>query len=140
MHNGIVPGQLEGQQPPQQGQHNEANANATSVDDLINSAAQQSSQAQTQATPTPAPAPAPTESAKATPAKDEEAPKKKDKKGKPTRLIYSDENVSPEEKMAGLPKYAYTPPRDEPTALGPVEAAVTGVQQGPDDVRDAVQG
>jgi len=45
--------------------------------------------------------------------------------------------VSPEEKMAQMPRYAFTPDKGGETYLAPVEANVTGVVQGPDDVLDA---
>jgi len=58
------------------------------------------------------------------------------KKGKKsTRLIYSDQQTSPEEKMAGMSRYSFTPRKSE-TVLGPVDASVTGIVRGPDDVID----
>lgn len=104
----------------------ESGANATSVDDLISSAAAQ--QTAKSATPSHQPTPAPAE-------KEAETGSKKAKKA--TRLVYSDQEVSPEEKMAQMSKYAFTPDKREETYLGPVEAAVTGVVQAPDDVLDA---
>ena len=41
---------------------------------------------------------------------------KKEKETKATRLIYSDDTVSPEEKMASLPRYAFDPSKREQTA------------------------
>lgn len=53
----------------------------------------------------------------------EEKASKKDKSK--TRLVYSDETVSPEEKMAQLPRYAFTRDRfPHETALGEVPGAV----------------
>lgn len=40
-------------------------------------------------------------------AEDKSVKKDKDKPVKPTRLIYSDNEVSPEEKMAALPRYGF---------------------------------
>ena len=71
------------------------------------------------------------------PAADKKAAGKKDK---PTRLVYSDNDVSPEEKMAALPRYAVEPnskrKKDEENVLGTVAPAVTGIAVGPDDVID----
>lgn len=99
--------------------------NAASIDDLISSA---SKQADANATTTvesktipqpPAAATVPSPSASQDPTKKavaEEKAAKKDKdkekekeKPKQTRLVYSDNDISPEEKMALLPKYAFTP-------------------------------
>ena len=52
--------------------------------------------------------------------------KSKKDKDKATRLVYSDEEVSPEEKMSKLPRYAFVPDRKEETVLGTPEGAVTG--------------
>lgn len=59
--------------------------------------------------------------------------KSKKEKEKDNKLIYSDNEVSPEEKMAKLPRYAFDPKEREETVLGPPDAAVTGVVSGPDD-------
>ena len=37
-------------------------------------------------------------------------------KGKPTRMVYTDEETSPEEKMARMPRYAFTPQKSSVTA------------------------
>lgn len=34
---------------------------------------------------------------------------KKSKKDKPTKMVYSDDDISPEEKMALMPRYAFIP-------------------------------
>ena len=61
---------------------------------------------------------------------------KKDK-DKNTRMIYSDNETSPEEKMATLPRYAFIPDGKEEVVLGDATtAAVAGVVTGPDDVLD----
>lgn len=63
---------------------------------------------------------------------------KKDK-GKPTRLVYSDNEVSPEEKLAKLPRYAFVPDRKEETTLGGgPDVAVTGTIRNSDTVYDAM--
>lgn len=63
---------------------------------------------------------------------------KKDKeKDKSVKLVYSDNEMSPEEKMAKLPRYAFVPDRKPETVLGDATtAAVTGVSVGVDDVLD----
>lgn len=63
---------------------------------------------------------------------------KKDKeKDKPVKLIYSDNVMSPEEKLAKLPRYAFVPDQRPETVLGDATtAAVTGVSIGVDDVLD----
>jgi len=54
----------------------------------------------------------------------EEKPTKKEK-SKPTRMVYSDSETSPEEKMARLPRYAFVPERREGTVFrGATTAAV----------------
>ena len=122
MHSGNLGGPVSASQEP--------GANATSVDDLISSAAaQQGAPPTTSHQPTPTPVAA---------EKEAEAGSKKSKKA--TRLVYSDQEVSPEEKMARLPKYAYTPDKGGETYLAPVEAEVTGPVHGPDDVADNVMG
>jgi hypothetical protein len=89
---------------------------ASSIDDLISSAAKQADPtpaAQQSAADPPAingtgsAAPAPV-SIKEKPAPTEEKKEKSDK-SKKTRLVYSDEHLSPEEKMAMLPRFAFTP-------------------------------
>jgi hypothetical protein len=61
----------------------------------------------TGATPTPAP-----EAIDKT-----EATEKKSKKDKPMKMVYSDNEVSPEEKMALMPRYAFVPDGKPETAL-----------------------
>jgi hypothetical protein len=91
-------------------------ANATSLDDLISSAGKEADDAQ-----------------KAT-SKVEEKPreektgKKEKEKNKATKLIYSDNDISPEEKMAKLDRYAFVPDKRDETVLGEaVHATVAGV-------------
>ena len=58
-------------------------------------------------------------------------------KDKVTKLVYSDDTVSPEEKMASLPRYAFVPSGKRESVLeDATTAAVTGVVTGPDDVLD----
>lgn len=98
----------------------EATPISSSIDDLISGAAKEADQAAASAAP-------PTE----------EKPTKKDK-SKQSRLVYSDNETSPEEKMAKLPRYAIVPDRLGETALQEqVPAAVTGAERGPDTVFDA---
>lgn len=128
MHSGnmTAANDTQGQQQHHHHQPHEPSANASSVDDLITSAAQQS--VQTPAVITPV-AEKPAE-------KPSDANVKKAKKA--SRLSYSGSNpdVGIEEKVTSLPKYSYTPEKGEETYLAPVDAAVTGVVQGPDDVID----
>lgn len=60
----------------------------------------------------------------------EPAAEKKGKKEKNVRLVYGDNETSPEEKMAQLSKYSFTPDRSPATVLASVTdsagAAVTG--------------
>jgi hypothetical protein len=71
---------------------------SSSVDDLISSAAKEAAAA--------------------------EKPAKKDK-AKNTRMIYSDENVSPEEKMAKLARYAFSRQMfQQETALGEIPGSI----------------
>jgi hypothetical protein len=92
---------------------------AASIDDLISNASKQADAkaATPQPVPTPPPAkieppatvPTPVPSATATKEEpgDEKASKKEKDKSKATRLVYSDNETSPEEKMAMLSRYAF---------------------------------
>lgn len=88
---------------------------ASSLDDLISNASKQADQQATPAnTATSKPATPPTAPVTGKEDAAEEKSNKKDKDGKdkaakPTRLVYSDNEISPEEKMAAMPKYAFTP-------------------------------
>ncbi|PGH10189.1 hypothetical protein AJ80_07548 [Polytolypa hystricis UAMH7299] len=82
---------------------------STSLDELISGAAKQADEL---AGKSPQP-PAKTEEATG-----ENKPAKKEKeKSKATRLVYSDSEFSPEEKMARLPRYAYVPERKAETVV-----------------------
>lgn len=99
-------------------------ATAAAVDDLIASVAGGEGGSKAQAESTPAAAP------------EKKARKEKDR-DKAMQLVYGDNEVSPEEKMARLGKYAFDPKEHEEEApLGPVEAAVTGPEVGENDVID----
>lgn len=98
-----------------------AAASATSVDELISSAAKDADGSKAAASEAGA---------------EKKAKKEKDKN---TRQVYTDNEVSPEEKMAQLPRYAFVPDHREETVLGPVEAAVTGPALGEDDVMDRME-
>ncbi|KAA8574699.1 hypothetical protein EYC84_003949 [Monilinia fructicola] len=54
-----------------------------------------------------------------------EVAEKKSKKDKPMKMIYSDNDVSPEEKMAKMPRYAFVPDGKIETSLEESVAAVT---------------
>lgn len=70
-------------------------------------------------------------------AADKKAKKARDK-DRPTKLVYSDNETSPEEKMAKMSRYAFDPAskKEEIYLGGAVEATTTGVVVGPDDVID----
>ena len=74
-------------------------ANASSLDDLVSGAAQDADKAASIAV-TKAPEPK-----AAAPVEEKKGKKEKDK----SKLIYSDNEVSPEEKMAQMPRYAFVP-------------------------------
>ena len=67
--------------------------------------------------------------------KTEEQPgekKAKKEKEKPVKMVYSDNEISPEEKMAKLPRYAFVPDGKGETVLADATttAAVTGAIKG----------
>jgi hypothetical protein len=97
---------------------------SSSVNDLVSGAAKEADQAAAKA---------------AAGAATEEKPSKKDK-SKPTRLVYSDNETSPEEKMARLSRYAFVPDRRGETTLEELPAAVVvGTIREPDKIFDAAQ-
>ncbi|MCJ1476413.1 hypothetical protein MMC13_005079 [Lambiella insularis] len=60
--------------------------------------------------------------------------KSKKEKEKDTKMIYSDNETSPEEKMAKMSRYAFNPEERDKTVLGDATtAAVTGTQRGYED-------
>jgi len=56
---------------------------------------------------TPAPAPTPVQSVE--PPQTAEVTEKKSKKDRSVKMLYSDNEISPEEKMAQMPRYAFIP-------------------------------
>jgi len=119
----------------------EAQNMSSSIDDLISTAQQNTS--------TPVPGTTPRVETPETPAKTNGTPKvatpapeaghgKKQKKA--TRMAYSDDAMSPEEKMAGMKRYAFRPKKGGETFLAPVEAAVTGPVHGAEDALGDAQG
>ncbi|KAL1985630.1 hypothetical protein VTN96DRAFT_7610 [Rasamsonia emersonii] len=97
---------------------------SSSVDDLISGAAKAADDAAAQAS-----------AQKAEAAEEKKAKKEKDKAK--TRLVYSDNEISPEEKMARLPRYAYVPDRKGETVLAEgTTAAVSRNVTNSDDVMD----
>lgn len=99
-------------------------ATAADVDELVANAARESGVSLEENKPAPEPV--------------EEKKSKKDK-DKATRLVYSDNELSPEEKMAKLSRYAFDPTNEKPETVlsSAVEPAVTGPVEGQDDVLDA---
>jgi hypothetical protein len=76
---------------------------ATSLDDLISGASREAEAAHS-AQPDPALVPQTAEVAT-----EEKVPKKEKDRNKTSKLVYSDNDVSPEEKMARMPRYAFIP-------------------------------
>ncbi|KAL4881235.1 hypothetical protein BJY04DRAFT_61887 [Aspergillus karnatakaensis] len=114
----VAPGAANGENP-------EAAAFTSSIDDLISGAAKDADQAA-------ATAPKPTEGA-------EEKSSKKDK-SKQSRLVYSDNETSPEEKMASLPRYAFVPDRRMETTLEELpSSAVVGTIRESETIVDPAQ-
>lgn len=104
----------------------EAASISSSVNDLVSGAAKEADQATAKA-------------AASAGATTEEKPSKKDK-GKPTRLVYSDNETSPEEKMARLSRYAFVPDRRGETTLEELPAAVVvGTIRESDKIFDSAQ-
>jgi hypothetical protein len=98
-------------------------ANASSVDELISGAARAADNAKAKTAEQPA----------------EKKIKKEKEKDKATKLVYSDNEVSPEEKMARLPRYAFAPKDTGKLVVADVTPAVTGSASDPhgaSDVRD----
>lgn len=98
---------------------NTMSANATSLDDLLSGAAKDADKAQATAhiildVKTEEP---------------QEEKKVKKEKDKNTKLVYSDNDVSPEEKMAQLPRYAFAPGGKEDGVLG--DATTAAVTESP---------
>lgn len=100
------------------GEHvNRNSANATSLDDLLSGAAKDADRAESSM-------PVIT----VLKAEDLQAEKKSRKeKDKNTKLVYSDNDVSPEEKMAQLPRYAFVPGGKDSDILGVATTATVTV-------------
>lgn len=97
---------------------------SSSVDDLISGAAKEAEQA------------AQPDGTKAEAAEEKPAKKEKDK-SKPTRMVYADNETSPEEKMARLPRYAFVLDRKpEMVLVEGITPAVSGVVTTSDDIID----
>ena len=130
MHQGQIPGQPAVPFSEQQTNYqNGASTNAISGNEAVQQPAQASIGA-------------PANGAKGEGKSAEASTEKKSKKDKDNvRLVYSDSEVSPEEKMAKLPRYAFDPKEREETVLGDPTPAVTGVVSGSNDpVRDSNRG
>ncbi|KAK2768394.1 hypothetical protein FQN54_000249 [Arachnomyces sp. PD_36] len=133
LHHGRVSSQSPGATPASQNGHGYQGAEtanqplAASVNDLVSGAARA---ADSQNSPAAKPE-----------GVSEEKPSKKEKeKAKATRLVFSDNETSPEEKMAKLPRYAFVPDKKAETVLGDAAtAAVAGIPTGSDDVIDRTE-
>jgi len=129
--------------PHSQGHNGDYSTNASSVDDLVSGAAREAddideiirmaeagikppkkgetpaaAQVEAVAPPTATPTPAPEAAEKNDTAEKTEQGEKKAKKEKPIKMFYSDNDLSPEEKMAKMPRYAFNPDGKTETALG----------------------
>ncbi|KUJ24672.1 uncharacterized protein LY89DRAFT_776739 [Mollisia scopiformis] len=130
--------------PPHSQGYGDYSTNASSVDDLVSGAAREADDIdeiirmaeagikppkkgervstpvqalETTATPTPAPDIKP-EAVEKTEVPDKpEQNEKKSKKEKQTKMFYSDNELSPEERMAKMPRYAFVPEGNTETAL-----------------------
>ncbi|OAX82584.1 hypothetical protein ACJ72_03061 [Emergomyces africanus] len=101
---------------------------STSIDDLISGAAKQADEI---AGKSPTPTGKPEDGIGEKPAKKEK------EKPKATRMVYSDNEISPEEKMARLPRYAFVPKRKEETVLeDATTAAAAGVNTASDHLEE----
>ena len=123
--------------PPHAQSHGDFATNASSVDDLVSGAAREADDIDEiirmaeagikppkKTEPAPVPAPAVEAEIIATPVPEvsskPEGGEKKSKKDKPMKMIYSDNEISPEEKMALMPRYAFIP--DGKTESSPANA------------------
>lgn len=130
--------------PPHSQGYGDYSTNASSVDDLVSGAAREADDideiirmaeagirppkkgepvttpakaTENTATPTPVPEIKTEPAVKTeTPEKSEQT-EKKSKKEKPIKMIYSDNELSPEERMAKMPRYAFVPDGSTETAL-----------------------
>lgn len=105
----------------------EPNAGAASVDDLISGAAKQADEI----------AGKPQQAKTSKPEEEREEKVTKKEKSKPTRLVYSESEISPEEKMAKLPRYAFVPDQKGDTVLGDATtASVSGTVKSSEDINN----
>ena len=113
MHQGQIPGPPNptensfggrGSGAPPKPQAASPGENATTLDDLVSGAAKEADKTQNNS------ANGNVEIKVEGPADEKKGKKDKDKN---TKLVYSDNNVSPEEKMANLPRYAFAPKEQE---------------------------
>jgi hypothetical protein len=107
---------------PSEHQGNVSNR-ATSLEDLLSGAAKEADRADTIAT-------AKGEAKQDEPQEDKKAKKEKDKS---TKLVYSDNDISPEEKMAQMPRYAFAPIGKEESMSGGANMAAITVTTGSKD-------
>ena len=86
---------------------------ATSTDDVMSAASKEADTAALAPKGTPsAPTPVHTAAPPATEGAGEKTSKKDKDKSKMSKMVYTDNEVSPEEKMARMPRYAYTPQKE----------------------------
>lgn len=120
---------------PPPGSNGNFTTNASAVDDLIAGATREADDIDEiirmaeagikppkkgEALPAPVDLPAPvaaTSETKITVEAVEKAEEKKSKKDKPIKMIYSDNDLSPEERMAMMPRYAFNPAGKTETSL-----------------------
>ncbi|TAQ88870.1 hypothetical protein B7494_g2804 [Chlorociboria aeruginascens] len=135
--------------PHSQAYNGDYSTNASSVDDLVSGAARQADDIDeiirmaeagirpTKKIDTPASIATvvPTTAPEATPIHERVEPtEKKSKKDKGMKMIYSDNDISPEEKMAMMPRYAFIPDGKNDTILGEA-TAVPGIAGTVDESR-----
>jgi hypothetical protein len=128
MHQGQHPGQRSlsfSETPTQNGNQASTSANGTPV--------QSTTVVSTNDTPQPTQE-AKENKAETKPAEGTTEKKSKKDKDKEVKLVYSDNEVSPEEKLAKLARYAFDPKDREETVLGQPTAAVTGTVSGSDGI------
>ena len=124
---GEAPITSQSQLQPELSESKLVSANASSLDDLVSTAANDAGKA----------ASANENQLESKPEENLNDKKGKKEKEKNVKLVYSDNETSPEEKMARLPRYAFVPDERGESVLGDATtAAVTGVVSGPDDVMD----
>ena len=108
--------------------HRAPSTNATSLDDLVSGAANDADRKAERSV----------ESKSEDHPKADQSKKSKKDKEKATKMVYSDQETSPEEKMARLPRYAFVPKGEEETVLVDATTAsgVTRIVTGLNDIID----